>query len=209
VEIFKVVVSLATGLAWPVVVLWIALTFRGEIKQVLASRNTRLKAGPFELALEQARVDVEAATQATVLDGEASEQKPAPGPSKPPPTTDGAYIVVDPRLGVLARSDPTGALVQGFKQLETELRSLLIKYSDADPVHVGLLTGIPLATTVHRSRLITDESFDAIQGLAVLRNLAAHGMEQVDSAKALDFLLLLDASLYSLRRGPGGRLHGS
>lgn len=207
-EVFNTVVSLIRGLAWPVVIVWVVLVFRKEIKGILATRNARLKAGPFEVALEQARVEVEAATQVARLDSpEDAGQLPQPTP--PHASASDGFIVVDPRLAALARTDPTAALLQGFGQLEAHLRGLLVEHRDADSVQMGLIGGIRLATSARTAELITAESYDAIQGLAVLRNLAAHGMETVDTEKALDFLRLLDGALYSLRRGPGGRLHRS
>lgn len=60
-----------------------------------------------------------------------------------------------------------------------------------------------LARRALEAGIITPETVEAIQGVAVLRNLAAHG-EQTDlsEARALDYLALIDGVLFAIRRGP-------
>ena len=42
----------------------------------------------------------------------------------------------------------------------------------------------------------------SLEGIAVLRNLAAHGREDIDAKRALEFVVLADAVLFTLRGGP-------
>jgi hypothetical protein len=60
---------------------------------------------------------------------------------------------------------------------------------------------VRLAREAREAGVITAESLEAVEGMAVLRNLAAHDGEQVSERRALDYLNLADALLFSLRRG--------
>jgi hypothetical protein len=52
--------------------------------------------------------------------------------------------------------------------------------------------------------LISEETFRAVGGLAVLRELAAHGHDDTISAdRARDYLVLADAVLYALQAKRG------
>lgn len=49
--------------------------------------------------------------------------------------------------------------------------------------------------------MINQETLTAIEGLAVLRNLAAHGRadSELDTSRALEFVHLANAVVYSIR----------
>lgn len=56
-----------------------------------------------------------------------------------------------------------------------------------------------LASVAFKSRLIGESTLQAVLGLGVLRNLAVHGTEEgLDANRAVEFLTLADAVLYSL-----------
>jgi hypothetical protein len=49
--------------------------------------------------------------------------------------------------------------------------------------------------------MITPEALEAVEGVAVLRNLAAHNPREASEQQALEYLALIDAVLFTLRRG--------
>ena len=61
--------------------------------------------------------------------------------------------------------------------------------------------GKALAMAAYRYELISDEAMAAVDGLATLRNLAAHGhaSEPIAVGRALEYLALADAVMYALR----------
>lgn len=66
-----------------------------------------------------------------------------------------------------------------------------------------------LARRAQEADLVQPETVRAIEGIAVLRNLAAHGHEaELDEPRALDYLALTDAVIYALtqegRKRAGG-----
>lgn len=67
-------------------------------------------------------------------------------------------------------------------------------------VEVGRNQGLgTLASVAFKSSLIGESTLQAALGLGVLRNLAVHGSEEdLDATRALEFLKLADAVLYSL-----------
>ena len=65
---------------------------------------------------------------------------------------------------------------------------------------------LDLAIEAREVGLISAASLEAIEGLTVMRNLAAHGraQEDLDAARAIEYLDLADAVLYGLRHRPPG-----
>ena len=59
----------------------------------------------------------------------------------------------------------------------------------------------------HHQGLISDETLAAVEGLSVLRNLAAHSpaSDDIGVDRARDYLAMADAVMYALRVKPGGR----
>jgi hypothetical protein len=95
---------LAGALAWPLVVIIIALIFRKKLTELLSERMTRLKAGPLEVEwqrqLSEAQADLEEA-------------------GATPPAND----LADPAMRDLAERSPSAAVVEAFAQIERALRN--------------------------------------------------------------------------------------
>lgn len=94
---------------------------------------------------------------------------------------------------------PVAAVLDAYVRVERELRRLVESLPDAQTQR---MSGRQLADLAHRHGLITDETLNALNGLTVLRNLAAHAhpdRDNLDTARALDYLHLADAVLYALR----------
>lgn len=59
-----------------------------------------------------------------------------------------------------------------------------------------------LARLAREKGLITAKSLQAIEGITVLRNLAAHGSaREITTEQAEEYLVLVDAIIYALRTG--------
>ena len=57
-------------------------------------------------------------------------------------------------------------------------------------------------TSCLRKQLITGESLQAVEGITVLRNRAAHGSaREITTEQAEEYLALVDAIIYALRTG--------
>lgn len=101
------------------------------------------------------------------------------------------------RLDEIAEISPTGAIVEAFGQIEVSLRSLLEQdgVDNLDrPWSVRRLAGV-----ANERGLITAETLDAIEGLSVMRNLAAHGgQEDLSPQRAHEFVALSHAVLYAI-----------
>ncbi len=99
-------------------------------------------------------------------------------------------------LAVLA--SPAAAIMEAYARIEAELRRMLEGRGLSE---IEMKTGAArLAHVAARMGLIPDETVRAVEGIGVLRNLAAHGHPRVVSREqALDYLLLADSVLYALR----------
>lgn len=193
-EQLRLVVDLLTGLAWPVVVLSIALIFRQEVRDILRSRKTKLKAGPFRLAFEQARVDAESATAVATSRGEVPDGKPDAQQAEAPEAA--------------ITSDPTAAVLRSYSKLETALAEKLAAAGDAADKMPRRGSAVQLAALAADSGIITTQAAEAVRGLSVLRNLAAHGAHTVDPDEAREFVVLADAVLFALRATPKAQKEG-
>jgi hypothetical protein len=89
------------------------------------------------------------------------------------------------------------AIIESFGRVETALRDLLA----AAGLDVSQLSVPALVREALARDLISPETASAIEGITVLRNLAAHGRAgAVSHDRAVEYLALVDAVLYTLRR---------
>ena len=171
--------SLVASVSWPVVVLVLALAFRRPIGRLVERLPKRLKAGPVEVEWP------EIATEARVALATSAEAKTlAPEGS------------LTERFAKIAAEEPSVAIIAAWSELEKEL---IAKLASAG-VNQPRSSGAALGRLAREHNVISDATLQAIEGLAVLRNLSAHGrIDEVDREKALDFLTLVDATLYAIR----------
>lgn len=178
--------SLVQSLAWPVAVLVMVFMFRVQIARLLTSQMRRVKAGPIEVEwdrqLSEAQVELE-------QPGVASTDGTAPmGP-------------ISEELESVARVSPAAAVMEAHARVERELRRLL---QEAGAAEADLKAGAAgLARSAVKRGLVTEETARAVEGISILRNLAAHGhAEEVSQERAMDYLVLVDAVLYAIGERP-------
>ena len=180
---FELIVQLAQALAWPLVTLIIVLVLRRPIRQMLTQRPmSRLKAGPLEVEWDRMGSEVEA-----VIGGPVPTDKPGG---------------VRDELTTEAATEPSVAVLAAHAAVDRTLRQLLAA-TDIPTADVNRAPGtVGIARLAHERNLITEKSLKAIEGITVMRNLAAHGSgRDVTTEQAQDYLRLVDAILYALRRG--------
>jgi hypothetical protein len=176
------VLEFIAAVVWPLTILIIALLFRPVIIEMLSGRVSRMKAGPFEVEMARTLAEVETDLPPTA----------APVAVGSPSATD--------TLRELAERAPEAAVMEGFRRVELALLDVL---RGADAVSEKPRGVRQLAREALERGLITPETAQAIEGLAVLRNMAAHGRSNdVSPARAKDYLALVDAVLFALRAGP-------
>lgn len=186
-------VSLAefiSSIAWPLVILVIALMFRVPLTEALRSASGALSAGPFRLEWKRQAEAVEADL------------------GRPPSISKGQIGGAAGRLDEIAAVSPTGAVVEAFGQIENALRTLLAENGVEKldrPWSVRRLAEIAA-----ENGLITPETKDAIDGLSVMRNLAAHGnQDDITPQRAHEFVALAQGVLYAIQMnskgGPSGQ----
>ncbi|HTT95477.1 MAG TPA: hypothetical protein VMF55_12445 [Solirubrobacterales bacterium] len=168
-----------SAIAWPLTVLVIALVFRRPLSDALRSASGALSAGPFRLEWEKRAEAVEA------------DLGRAPSISK------GEIGGASGRLDEIADTSPTGAIVEAFGQIELSLRSVL-EADGADGLDRPWSVQ-RLGTVANQRGLITPETLDAIEGLSVMRNLAAHGgQKDLSPQRAREFVALSQGVLYAI-----------
>ncbi|MGI8701893.1 MAG: hypothetical protein ACR2JU_11915 [Nocardioidaceae bacterium] len=179
---FEFAAALVGSLAWPIVVLIVAVLFRRQLSALLARPLSSLKAGPLEAVWDRQVAEVEAElprspSGATSADGA--------------PDTD--------RLREIAQAVPAVAVLEAFALIEEQLRQILLD-AGVDPGGGGAMQ---MARRALEAGLVRPEIVKAVEGAAVLRNLAAHGREaDLDEARALDYLALVDAVSFALGHQP-------
>ena len=176
------IAALVQALAWPLAIVGVALIFRSKIIELLTPEIKRLKAGPLEVewerAISEARVELD-------LPGMVG----APGDLNADLST--------PDLADLAQAAPTAAVLEAAGRVESELRERLIGRAPTEDLQVGL---VGLARLAGKHEVVTPEMVRAVEGIAVLRDMAAHGRAgDTTPERALDYLHLTDAILYTIR----------
>ncbi len=170
------IASVVSSLAWPTVVLAVACIFRRQLADLLMRPLSRLKAGPLEATWDRQVTEVKAELPPSAVTGGLTEAA----------ETD--------RLRVVASTAPAAAVVAGFAGVEQRLRSLVTTAG----LKPGRDNAIRLARRAQEAAIIRPETFRAIEGVAVLRNLSAHGHGDVDETRALEYLALVDAVTFAL-----------
>lgn len=175
------IASLVDSLAWPVAAAIVFLAFRRRLFEWLKERPQRLKAGPIELEWDKAiaRIEVD-------LDGVGAAPAARPEVER----------MVSSDLAGLAIDHPEAAVLEAHRRVEVVLIELL-QGAGVQPPSRG---AAGLARIARDKGLINAETQRAIDGVSVLRNLTAHGRENVTAAQAVDYLHLVDAVLFALRQ---------
>lgn len=173
------VASLVSSLAWPVAVVVLVLVFRGPIGRMVERLPKRLKAGPVEVewpeVAAEARVALATAPEVNAI---------SPGGS------------LTERLAEVVEKEPAAAIMAAWSEVEKALRDRMGDIGLGQPSIGGMM----LARMAHERGAISDSTLQALEGLSILRNLAAHRrVEEVDREKALDYLTLADATLYAIK----------
>lgn len=185
--------SLIGSLAWPIIALVIALVFREPIKRLLlgAPNVKRWKAGPFEWeywdqTTSRARHELDAA----------NFDQPDISPRRQ------ETLTFHREMRELARLRPTAAVLESYDRIEQALRDLLDRHGHHANVIGGSAT--ELAELARRRGYIKQETVNAVEGLTVLRNLAAHtpSSDGLNLQRALEFVNLAEAVLYTIRSTP-------
>ena len=89
-------------------------------------------------------------------------------------------------LARLAEVSPRSAVLEAFARIEARLVALL---DSADVESYRAVGGRALARLARDQGLISDETLTAVEGLSVLRNLAAHSpTDEIGAERARDYL---------------------
>ena len=186
------VAAIVQALAWPAVVLVIAIIFHSQIKALMSEQLRRFKAGPVEVEWERQVVRVETLVE-------------------PVPTHLGAAgrsLVAE--LGPLASEQPTMAIFKAWDRMAERLRPL-IEGVGPEPERWYKRTTEKVRIAVEAGH-ITPEIANAVESMMSLRNLVAHRggplSEDVTPERARQYLALADAVIYALA-GEEGRASGS
>jgi hypothetical protein len=180
--------SLVDSLAWPASIAFIAWLLRSQLAALLDAPVRRWKAGPVEVEYwEQAAQEV--------------VQNVLPG-IDPVLADDDEEIQ---RLLSLADEHPDAAVVESFKLVEREVRSLARR---AGIDGAERLPAPRLADQVVEHGLMAASAARAVSAMAVMRNLAAHASNvarRTSTKDAREYVVLTQATLFALRSPPADR----
>ena len=180
-SVLQFISALVQALAWPAVVLIAVVLFRDKLSALLAGSMKRLKVGPIEAEWDR-----------TLSEAEVELEQPGV------PPLDRRTIPSDARrnLAKFASLMPAAAVIEGYASIELALRGLLADVEDPRVLRTG---ASGLARQAVKLGRVNEETARAIEGLGVLRNLAAHGQAgEVTLDRANNYLALVDAVLYVL-----------
>jgi hypothetical protein len=103
-------------------------------------------------------------------------------------------------LRELAAVSPRSAVLESFVRIERALTDVL---NQAQSPLLGPSSGLRLARAAGAMKLISPATVDSVEGMSVLRNLAAHGAdEQLDLKRAMEYVDLAEATLYAIAHPP-------
>jgi hypothetical protein len=175
-------VDLIVGLAWPVVVLIVAVAFRSQAVGLLA-KLSRFKGFGMEAEFD-AKLAEGAPTLATVTTPATAGR--ATGIGTPHNATASVRQLVTARLADTARGEPVLAVIVTYAEVEEALRRRL---REAKVAGVERLSGAQLIDEALIKGAIGPESAEAVRRSLEVRNLALHvDPVHIDTARALQNL---------------------
>ncbi|WP_155634205.1 hypothetical protein [Burkholderia cepacia] len=190
--------------SWPVVVLILGLVFREKLIDLIKALK-KIKAGPVEAEFEIAAKKVFAEAVDAVSPIGPSEQ----GVSLEPTSESGRGII--PRLRN-ARSDPSGAIIEGWSTLDGELFRLAQQFS-IDGTEAPVTSTAKVYRAVMASNILPVETMRLVSELREMRNKVAHNTVVPTADAAQDYLLAVDRVVELIRNyrknlpnyGPGNQ----
>jgi len=184
------IASLIGSTAWPLAVTILLIAFRSVIKQLTLEGVRKWKVGATGIEVEywdKERTNVK----------ESIEQQSSQGIEDLESQSGG--LLVD-ELASLAKSRPSAVVIEAFIKIEVRLREILGNAGNTPSEEISRMPARKLVLVCLDQNLITPESANSIEGLSVMRNLAVHGKAQeLEVVRALEFLHLADAVLFTLR----------
>lgn len=166
------VASLVESLAWPGAVAVVALLFRKQIVTLLSTGLHRVKAGPIEVEWSRAERQVPASVR------EAAR-------NHAPDSLEAASASISPRVAILTRH---GDLMKRLGNAVTQ------KLGEQPPEQTtGELIGL-----AEENELIDATTREALVGITVMSNLAAHEPHEMAEERAREFMALADAVEYAM-----------
>lgn len=165
--------------------------FRAALGRLLTGDVKRLKAGPagveveyWERAIAEAREELNLERTLPPNGVAAADETPQTFRNE---------------MVELAAISPRSAVMESFRRVELQLRSML-ESSGVEQVRPG--GARTMAEIALQRELITGATMDAIRGMSTLRNFAAHDRDgsEIDERRALEFVDLTEAVLFALER---------
>ena len=192
--------SLIHSLAWPAAVTAVIIVLRRPISAALRRGVHSVRAGPVEVVFENELAEVrEELRRSPELAARAASQFsafPLLKEFRLRPTA-ALPASLSGELARLAEVSPRAAVLAAYERIEERLVQVLNNAGAEPSQAVG---GRALARLARTHGLISDETLAAVDGLSVLRDLAAHSAaDDIGVDRARDYLALADAVLYVLR----------
>lgn len=164
------------------------MVYRRLLTDLIAGGVTRLRAGPFELAWDQAKTGVE---RPRPSNRPAASITAAARGSEAPHTS-----LLGTEIADLANSDPREAVLRAYEAVREAFRRGLEEVGvkiDADG-----LDALGLVREAESQGIVPAEVTDAVLGLNVLHNLARHApVREMSPGRAYEYLAMADGALYS------------
>ena len=184
--------KMTEALAWPVVALVLGLVFRRKLLDLIPLIK-RFKAGPLEAEFErEARQILSSATEVAAHASQPTSTTPA---STNESASDGDSRVVAKLLE--ARNDPSGAILQGWSSVDSELFRL--------GVQMDVIVEDPLTSTTKMyqatmaSNVLPAETRRLVRELLDLRNKVAHVKVVPTPESAQDYIVAVDRVVELIR----------
>jgi hypothetical protein len=180
VSIFQFAASMASALAWPIVVGGVLLAFRRELRRWLADRPASIKMGAFAVEWERRSAQVAVGLAESGV-------STSSGPDIGGPVT--------ARLTEIAGSSPVEIINTALAKIEIRLRAALVT---AGVQRVEQETLPRLAELAVQRGLIAQGNADSVMGVAVMANLALVKPRKISESEVNELLALAEATLFGI-----------
>ena len=177
---FQFAASMASALAWPMVVGGILLAFRRELRRWLADRPASIKVGAFAVEWERRSTQVAVGLAESGISAYAGPELRGLA---------GSHVTE------LGDSDPAETIKAALNKIENRLCTAL---ADVNVQGVEKETLPRLAQLAVQNGLIASGNADSVMEVAVMANLALVRPRKISEREVTEFLALADATLFGI-----------
>jgi hypothetical protein len=192
-DILTFIASIFGSIAWPITIIILSILFRRSIAKILDSiRLKRFKRGDIEVDFEQDLSQLKEKAIEVQIPAKATR----PEHAKRRIAADSIRYKVDNELQVITNINPAAGVALAWSKVESELMSAVMRLK-VSPDYPPGNSALQNSQLLLAAKAITQEMYDVLTRLRIIRNKAVHSMHDtsITIAEADDYSVIAEKAI--------------